>query len=138
MRDISAQTGRPLFTARVYVLPSGKFPLSLEHTRELAALIQEALTTEIGLPVRTLTRQIETTSVMLYPSGQESPYGSLDTPLADVSLAFLSGIAPHLTVVEGESMEDAAPSRAERARRLDAHHDRGRVWDSGRRNVRGP
>ena len=110
MRDISVRTSRPMFTARVYVLPTTKFPLSLAHTRELSVLIQDALTKEIGLPVLTLSRQAETTSLMLYPSGGASPYSPQDTLLGDLNLAFISGIAPHLTVVEGESMDVAAHS----------------------------
>jgi putative ABC transport system permease protein len=108
MSAISARTHRPLFSMRVYVLPSARYPLSLARTRELAKRIKETLTTEIGLPVLRLDRQAQTAGVLLR-TGQGSPYSGSEILLSDTALAVLSGVGAHMTILEGESMADAPP-----------------------------
>ena len=43
LQEISAKTKRPLFSMRVYVLPSARYQLPLTQTRELADLIEGTL-----------------------------------------------------------------------------------------------
>lgn len=106
--EISAQSGRPLFPMRAYVLPASRYPLSLARTRELTQLIVDTLVTQVGLPVRSLNRHIETTSLILQTRDGEARYSAQNRILADnVTLAFLSGVGAHVTVLEGESMETA-------------------------------
>ena len=106
MSAISARTHRPLFSMRVYVLPSARYPISLARTRELAERIEETLATEVGLPVLRLDRQPETTAVLLR-TGEGSPYSDTEILLSDTTLAVLSGVGTHMTILEGESMADA-------------------------------
>jgi len=110
LQEISAKTKRPLFSMRVYVLPSARYQLPLTQTEELADLIEQTLVTEVGLPVLTNRRHIETTGLILRTVDKETPYGEPNTFLGETNLAVLPEVGPHITVLEGESMEEIPPS----------------------------
>ncbi len=107
LSEMSAKTGRPLFSMRVYVLPSARYQLPLEHTKELADLIEETLVTEVGLPLLTMNRHIETTGVILRTRDEENPYGEPNAFLGETNLAVLPGISSRMTIFDGESMDTA-------------------------------
>jgi putative ABC transport system permease protein len=113
LKEVSAKTGRPLFSMRVYVLPSARYQLSLEHTEELSNLIQQTLVAEVGLPLLAVSRHIETTGVIIRTLAEETPYGEPNTFLGETNLAVLPGIESRIEIFEGESMLDAAPSEGE-------------------------
>jgi putative ABC transport system permease protein len=115
LRTVSAQSGRPLFSMRVYVLPGARYPLTLDRTKELAKLIEDTLVTQVGLPVLSLSRHIETTTLILQTREQASPYSHPNTVLTETTLAVLSGVGPHISVLEGEPMETASPVPGELA-----------------------
>ena len=107
LSEMSARTGRPLFSMRVYVLPSARYKLPLEQTKELADLIEKTLVTEVGLPLLTMNRHIETTGVILRTRAEETPYGEPNTFLGETNLAVLPGISSRMEIFEGESMDTA-------------------------------
>ena len=109
LRDMSAKTGRPLFSMRVYVLPSARYQLPLDQTRDLGALIEETLVTEVGLPLLTLSRHIETTGLILRTRDNVTPYGEPNAFLGETNLAVLPGVESRITIFDGESMETAVP-----------------------------
>jgi putative ABC transport system permease protein len=105
LQAISAKTGRPLFSMRVYVLPSARYKLSTVQTQELGDLIAETLTTEVGLPIQSLARHIETTGLVLRTRDEETPYGEPNTFLGETNLAVLPGAESRLDIVEGDAMD---------------------------------
>jgi len=110
LTEMASKTGRPLFSMRVYVLPSARYELPLDHTEELGRLIEETLVTEVGLPLLTLSRQVETTGLIIRTLEEETPYGEPNTFLGETNLIVLPGIEPHIDIFEGDSMLDAGPS----------------------------
>ncbi|MBL7198650.1 MAG: ABC transporter permease [Anaerolineae bacterium] len=111
--EISAKTKRPLFSMRVYVLPSARYTLSIAETEELGRYIEDALTSQVGLPLVSQNRHIETTGVIIRTRDEVTPYGEPNTFLAESNLTVLPGIAPHMTILEGDSMESAAAVEGE-------------------------
>ncbi|MBN1640164.1 MAG: ABC transporter permease [Anaerolineae bacterium] len=109
LQDISTRTGRPLFSMRIYVLPSARYQLPMVQTQELGNLIAETLVTEVGLPVESLSRQVETTGLVLRTRDEETPYGEPNTFLTETNLAVLPGIETRIDVLEGDPM-DTTPS----------------------------
>jgi putative ABC transport system permease protein len=110
LAEMAAKTGRPLFSMRVYVLPSARYELPLEHTKELGRLIEETLVAEVGLPLLTISRHIETTGLIIRTLDKETPYGEPNTFLGETNLAVLPELESRIDILEGESMLDAAPS----------------------------
>ncbi len=110
LEAISAKTKRPLFSMRVYVLPSARYELPLSQTRELADLIEGTLVSQVGLPVLSNQRHIETTGLILRTLDKETPYGEPNTFLGETNLAILPGVGSHIDVLEGDSMEAVPPS----------------------------
>lgn len=109
LEEMSAQTKRPIFSMRVYVLPSARYELTLDHTQELADLIEQTLVTEVGLPLLSISRRIETTGLILRTLDEENPYGEPNTFLGETNLAIVPGIESRVTIFEGQSMEEPAP-----------------------------
>ena len=104
MSKIRAMTGRPLFSMRVYTIPSARYPLSVERTQEWAEQIEEVMVTKVGLPVLSLSRDLETASIVLRTPGEGSRYGEGKILLPSTTLAVLTGVEAHMTVLEGEPM----------------------------------
>ena len=113
LSEMSAKTGRPLFSMRVYVLPSARYKLPLDHTKELADLIEETLVTEVNLPLLTMNRHIETTGVILRTRDEETPYGEPNTFLGETNLAVLPGVSSRMTIFDGKSMDEATATDGE-------------------------
>lgn len=108
---MAAKTGRPIFSMRVYVLPSARFPLPMREVRNLENHITETIVTQVGIPPITVSRHIETTGLIVRTRNEETAYGEPNTFLrGDINLVVLPGSETRLTIVEGEPMDaDAAP-----------------------------
>jgi putative ABC transport system permease protein len=111
--EMSAKTGRPLFSMRVYVLPSARYQLSMDLTREMAARIEQELESQVGLPVLSIARHIETTGLIIRTLDEETPYGEPNLFLGETNLAILPGIETRMDIFEGTSMLETAPSEGE-------------------------
>jgi putative ABC transport system permease protein len=106
--EISAKTGRPLVSMRVYVLPSARYPLSMEESKTLGTHIEETLTTEVGLPVLSQNRHMETTGVIIRTRDEETAYGEPHTFLGESNLTVVPGVESRITILEGEPMDSGA------------------------------
>jgi len=111
LNQISARTGRPLFSMRIYVLPSAKFELPLQQVRDLGDYIAQAFIAQVGLPLVTESRHMETTGLVILTRAEETPYGKPETFLkGDTNLVILPGSEPYLDIVAGEPMDPAKAS----------------------------
>src|SRR5512138_170211 len=54
LAEFSRETGRPPFSTNVYVFPSVRAPLTLQDSERIAGQIGDALSSEVGLPLRQL------------------------------------------------------------------------------------
>jgi putative ABC transport system permease protein len=114
LNDISTRTGRPLFSMRVYVLPSARYPLSMDKCKELGDHIATTIVSEVGLPLVAMSRHMETTGLIIQTRDEETPYGGPNTFLrGDINLVVLPGAESRLDIVQGESMESAPHSTDE-------------------------
>ena len=108
---MAAKTGRPIFSMRVYVLPSARFPLPLQDVRNLQDHITETVVTEVGVPPITVSRHIETTGLIVRTRNELTPYGEPNTFLrGDINLVVLPGVETRLNIVEGDPMDAGAAS----------------------------
>lgn len=111
LNQVSTASGRPPFSVRIYVLPSGQYPLSLETAEVWENHVAETLVSEVGLPLVAKSRQMESMSLVLRTRDQETPYGPAHTVLLpDASIAVLPGVGSRLTVVDGEPWNVQASS----------------------------
>ena len=108
---MAGKTGRPIFSMRVYVLPSARFPLPLQDVRNLQDHITETVVTEVGVPPITVSRHIETTGLIVRTRNELTPYGEPNTFLrGDINLVVLPGVETRLNIVEGDPMDAGAAS----------------------------
>jgi putative ABC transport system permease protein len=112
--EMAAKTGRPIFSMRVYVLPSARFPLPLSQVRALGDHISETIIEQVGLPPLALRRHIETTGLIVRTRNEVTPYGEPNTFLrGDINLVVLPGVETRLEIDEGEPMDTTASSADE-------------------------
>ncbi len=110
LTTLSARLKIPLFSMRVYLYPAGT-PLSLDQCAILGQHVQETIVAEVGLPLRQYTWHIESNGLILRPGDQSPQYNSVHRIIADgLNLIVMPGVATHLTIVEGASIE-APPGR---------------------------
>lgn len=108
LAEIAATTKRPAFSLRYYVLPSGQYTLTMEESEVWQNHLVETLTSEVGLPLLSVNRQMETTGLLLRTKGEETLYGEANTILLkDTVLTIVPGVGPHLDIRDGQSMEEA-------------------------------
>ena len=101
LEEISSKTRRPLFSLRVYVLPSARYTLSIEETEKLGRYIEDALTSQVGLPLVSQNRHVETTGVIIRTRDEITPYGEPNTFLSESNVTVMPGVAPHMKILEG-------------------------------------
>ena len=110
LNDMSSKTGRPIFSIRVYALPSSKYTLSLEHCETIGRHIAETLVSEVGLSLITQNRHIETTGMVLRTRDEVTLYGEPNTFLRETKLAVVGHVAHEehkieaLVLCAGESL----------------------------------
>lgn len=110
--EISARSGRPPVSMRVYALPGTRYSLSLERARTMEEHLHEVVVSEVGLPLTASRLYLETRGVSLYSTAPGSPYGGPEETEVllrrDLYLSVLPGVAAHMEVVEGAAMDAAA------------------------------
>ena len=119
LNEISAQTGRPLFSVRVYVLPAAKYTLPLEECETLGNHLGDTLVSEVGLPLLSLNRHLETTGIVIRTRGVETPYGEPFTFLGETKLTVLPGAESRITTLEGDPMDADSSSASQGGDELD-------------------
>jgi putative ABC transport system permease protein len=102
----SRRTRRPPFAIRVYVLPSGQYALSMQDCAFLENHVAETISSEVGVPLLSQSRQMETTGLVLRTRDEETSYGPPNTILLkDTNLTIVPGAASRLTIIEGQPMD---------------------------------
>ncbi|MBN1583417.1 MAG: hypothetical protein JXA89_22095 [Anaerolineae bacterium] len=103
---ISSASGRPPFSMRIYVLPSGHYELSLETAGTWQDHITETILAEVGLPLVAHYRHLETTGLVMRTRYEKPDYGPPPQILIqDTKLVVLPGIESHMTVLDGVPMD---------------------------------
>ena len=118
LSEISALSGRPPFSMRVYALPGAQYPLSMERARLFQDHVAEAIVSEVGLPLVAQYRQMESQGLILYtPRAPPSPYGQEQAELRrDLYFLVSPGIDSRIDVVQGEPMTASASPASGRCR----------------------
>lgn len=110
---LSAVTGRPPFSTRIYILPSRRKPLSLEDGERLGAHIADTLSSEVHLPLKQMVMQVESGGMMLQPQADDTRYGEEQAYLGTVSLAFLADVGRRMEIIAGEPLGNGSSSEGE-------------------------
>ena len=118
--QISARSGRPPVSMRVYALPGTQYALPLDRARTMERHLQEVVVGEVGLPLVASRLYLESRGLSLYSGEPGSPYGGEDADAegavllrGDLYLTVFPGIAAQMDVVEGEPMEGEAAAAAD-------------------------
>src|SRR5262245_54600894 len=108
----SLETGRPPFSTNVYVFPSARAPLTLQNSERISGRIGQALSSEVGLPLRQLRLEISSGTMLLQPApgSEQSAQGS--DLLGDVRIIYMAGIASHMQIASGTPLDDSRTSEA--------------------------
>ena len=96
LAEFSRETGRPPFSTNVYVFPSERNPLTLQDSERLSAQIGEALSSEVGLPLRQLGLEISSGTMLLQPAPGSDLYGQGRDLLGSVSIIHMADVASHM------------------------------------------
>ena len=75
LAEFSRVTGRPPFSTNVYVFPSERAALTLQDAEKLSRQIGDALSSEVGLPLRHLGLEISSGAMLLQPMPNSDLYG---------------------------------------------------------------
>ena len=73
--EISARSGRPPVSMRVYALPGAQYALPLDRARTMEEHLQEVVVGEVGLPLVASRLYLESRGLSLYSGEPGSPYG---------------------------------------------------------------
>ena len=110
LAEFSRETRRPPFSTNVYVFPSERNPISLQDSERLSAQIGEALSSEIGLPLRQLGLEISSGTMLLQPVPGSELYGQGSEVLGSVSVIYIADIGTHMQLDAGTRLDDSATS----------------------------
>ena len=106
LEALSQMTGRPPFSTRVYFFPSSRKPLSLEAAERAGRSVAESLSSEVGLPLNQWGVHVESGSMMLRPTEDDTRFGNTDRLLATMDFAYIADVADHMEIVAGDAMDD--------------------------------
>ncbi len=111
LAEIAATTKRPAFSLRYYVLPAGQYKLTVADSQVWQDHLVETLVSEVGLPLLSVNRQMETNGLLFRTKESDSEYGKANTILLkDTNITLIPGVGSHLTFRDGQSMDEAEPS----------------------------
>lgn len=106
LNALSQVTGRPPFSTRVYFFPSPRKPLSLEAAERAGQSVAETLSSEVGLPLEHWGIQVESGSMMLQPTQDDTRWGGTNKLLATMDFAYIVDVAGHMELVAGDPIDD--------------------------------
>src|SRR5215212_954769 len=90
LAEFSRVTGRPPFSTNVYVFPSQRNPLTLQDSERIADPIGEALSSEVGLPLRQSGLEISSGTMLLQPQPGSNLYGHGNSLLGNVRVIYIA------------------------------------------------
>jgi putative ABC transport system permease protein len=108
--EFSRVTGRPPFSTNVYVFPSERTPLTLQDTEKISGQIGDALSSEVGLPLRHLGLEISSGTMLLQPMPDSEIYGQGRELLGSLTIVYMAGIPGHMTLDAGAPLDDSGTS----------------------------
>ena len=103
---LSARTGRPPFSTRVYFFPSSRKPMDVPAAERAGRSVATTLSSEIGLPIERVGVHLESGSMMLLAPEDDDRYGADSAFLTQVDLVYLADVAPHLHITAGRVWDD--------------------------------
>ncbi len=103
---LSARTGRPPFSTRVYFFPSSRKPMDVPAAERAGRSVADTLSSEIGLPIDDVGVHLESGSMMLLSPEGDERYGGESKFLTQVDLVYLAGVAPELEITAGSTWAD--------------------------------
>jgi putative ABC transport system permease protein len=106
----SRETGRPPFSTNVYVFPSARVPLTLQDSERISGQIGEALSSEVGLPLRQLGVAISSGTMLLQPVPGSERSGQGSDLLGNVRIIYMADIASHMQIDAGTPLDDSKTS----------------------------
>ncbi len=98
---LSARTGRPPFSTRVYFFPSSRKPMDVPAAERAGRSVAATLSTEIALPIKEVGVHLESGSMMMLTPENDDRYGEDSNFLTQVDLVYLADVAPHLEITAG-------------------------------------
>ncbi|MEZ4673889.1 MAG: hypothetical protein R2932_06540 [Caldilineaceae bacterium] len=106
LAEYSRITGRPPFSSRIYASSSRTVPLTIERVETLANNVSDTLSSEVGLPVRSLGMMADTGVLELHALPGDTRYES-DRALDNVSVIYFKDVADHIDI-EGDAFDSPA------------------------------
>src|SRR5688572_27331817 len=110
LSEFSRITGRPPFSTNVYVFPSERTPLALGDSEKISGQIGEALSSEVGLPLRHLGLEISSGAMLLQPVPGSDLYGQGRDILGSVTIIYMAEIASHMALDAGIPLDNSGRS----------------------------
>jgi putative ABC transport system permease protein len=110
LAEFSRETGRPPFSTNVYVFPSERNPLTLQDSEKISRQIGDALSSEVGLPLRQLGLEISSGSMLLQPVSDSDPDGQGQDLLASIAIIYMADVASHMQLDAGMTLDDSKTS----------------------------
>jgi putative ABC transport system permease protein len=104
LAEFSRVTGRPPLSTNVYVFPSVRKPLSLQDAEKMSSQIGEALSSEVGLPLRQLGLEISSGTMLLQPQEGSDLYGQGNSLLGSVDIVYIAEVASHMVLEAGVAL----------------------------------
>ena len=107
LAKFSRMTGRSAFSTTAYTFPSSRQPISVEAAEQAAGEVANTLASEVGLPLKHLGIQVESGGMMLQPQEGSTLYSG-ESYLGSIDLAYIADVQDHLTIIEGDPIDDGA------------------------------
>ena len=104
--EFSRVTGRPPLSTNVYVFPSVRNPLTLQDSERISSQIGEALSSEVGLPLRQLGLEISSGTMLLQPQPDSDLYGQGKDLLGSVDIVYIAEVASHMALAAGAALDE--------------------------------
>lgn len=111
LQTFSSQTGRPPFSTQIYVFPSSRKPIKLETAENLSKNIAGTLASEVGLPVRQMSIEVTSGSLMLSPAQDSTLFSQGNNFLGNVEAVYLTDVAPQMEMVDGIPLDENGSSK---------------------------
>jgi len=105
MSEYSRVTGRPPFSSRVFTTSTDSVPLSLTVAETLGDDTSDTLSSEVGLPIKSIGMQIDSGVMKLQPR-PEAPRYNPDMSAQNVNLLYIKNVAEQMEILEGKSLDE--------------------------------
>jgi putative ABC transport system permease protein len=102
-------TQRPPFSARVFAPSSQAVPFNLARVETLSDDVADTLSSEVKLPVEEMILLVDSGTLPLMAGAGDTRYANA-RKLGDAAFTYMTGVADHITVVEGAPFVDDAPA----------------------------